>query len=148
MALRTKVEQEYITAAEFGRWRTDFIAFRAELSVQLRDGFKGLADRLDDINGRGRENATAIEVLISRLDGVDRDDGSIKATVQDIQQHGCAKLREHGSVVQALQNGGDDVPERWPRRKQVAIGGGLLAGGAGLWELIHAALDHFMTVGK
>lgn len=141
---------EYITAAEFARWRTDFVAFRAELNAQLRDGFTGTHDRLDEINGRTRKNSEGIVELTTRLDRIDEDDGAIRQTVTAIQSQGCAQLKHHGAMIQTLQNGGEDVPTAWPRRKQVIVGGGLVAGGAALWPVltqilngIHTLLDHF-----
>lgn len=139
---------EYITAAEFGRWRTDFVAFRAELHSQLHEGFLQMNQRLDDINGRGRTNAEGLAVLTARIDKVDEDDGEIRTAVKDIQAKGCAQLANHGAVVKTLQRRADadaDVDREWPPKKRLVVGGGLLAGGAGLWELVHGLLDHFLT---
>jgi hypothetical protein len=129
---------DYITGAEFGRWRTDFVAFRAELHTQLHDGFAQMNARLDAINGRGRANSEQIAVIETELERL-QDIGTDVAT---IKEKGCAQLANHGAIVKTLQDGGESVG--WPRKKKVAVGGGLIAGGAGLWELVHALLDHFM----
>jgi hypothetical protein len=135
---------EYITAREFGLFQDAFTAFRTELRLQLTTGFDDMTSRLDEINGRGHANTVAVSVLSSRLDKVDADDSEIAKTVAKIERDGCGQLQSHGAIVNEMH---DEAPMQWPRRKQVAISGGLLAGGAGLWELVHAVLDHFMKVG-
>lgn len=49
-------ETEHITGGEFARFRADQQAWQARLEAQLRDGFGTLANRLDQLNGRTREN--------------------------------------------------------------------------------------------
>ena len=147
---------DYITGAEFARWRTDFVAFRAELAVQIRDGFAGTHARLDEINGRTRKNSESVVELTTRLDKIDEDDSAIKNTVDAIQSKGCAQLKNHGEIVQVIRGDGEGTtPEGWSRRKKVAVSGGLIAGGAALWPVlagilgaIHSLLDHLQGIAK
>lgn len=109
------METEYITGAEFGRWRVDFQAFQDRLEDRLAEGFHGVHSRLDELNGRTRKNSESIVVLTK--------------DVELLQTKGCAQLQAHRGLLDVLpETGLSSTP--WARRRQLIIGGGLVTGGA------------------
>lgn len=52
-----------------------------DLKEQIREGFKGVNDRLDDLNGRTRKNEQEVAVLKDRSDRAERTAGTIGGVV-------------------------------------------------------------------
>lgn len=112
------MDQEFVTAGEFGRWRQDFQAFQARLDDRLESGFGGLNTRLDDLNGRTRKQAEAIVALDVR--------------VSEIASHGCGQLEAHRAAMDAV------AETRGGSRRPYVIGGGIVAGIAAVAEIVKA----------
>jgi hypothetical protein len=139
-----KGDAEMITAGEFGRFREDLSSWQDRLVGQLGDGFKGVHDRLDELNGRTRKNSEGLAEVIVRQEHFE----PVVDRIQSIQEHGCAQIDAHRAMLAT----GDVVlgPPAWDSRKKAIVGGGLIAGGAALWPVLqgilgaaHQLLDHF-----
>jgi hypothetical protein len=144
--------EDYVSGAEFGRFLQDFSRFQDRLERRLNDGFGGMNARLDDLNGRTRKNSEAIAAAVVRLDAIENEDSEIERAVANIRDHGCSQLESHATVMRAVANGGDGdgdlLSGYWPRKKKIAVGGGLLALGGVIGTLLlemikaaHHALD-------
>lgn len=124
---------EYVTSGEFGRWRADFRESMGRLDQRLDAGFKGVHDRLDDLNGRTRKNSEWIV--------------GVEAKVDHVLQDGCAQLSAHRRLLESspLDEGGA-ARQHWARDKRTY--GGIGLGGAAvalLYEL--AQLAHRLMTG-
>jgi len=121
------LRDEFVSGAEFGRFRADFQAFQNRLEERLDHGFVGMNNRLDALNGRTRNSEQNIAVIERRLGAIEAEDSYIEKTVEDIKSHGCAQLEKHEAVVETLG---------WSSRKKVAAAGGLVGLGALIWPAL------------
>ena len=126
---------DYITSGEFGRFRADHSAWRVEITKQIGDGFSGINQRLDAMNGRGRETAAGLAV--------------VQADVERLTEHGCAQYDKHREVLETVV-----VPslskvskkrmwEDWHPAAKAGAGVGGFAALATLLELVRQILQHF-----
>ena len=125
---------EFLTSGEFGRFRIDLTAWRAEIAKQIADGFTGVHSQLDDINGRGRRNSEQIAVLHTE--------------VQNLTDHGCAQYEEHrkvltDGVIPKLDQIEPTGCREWHPVAKGAAGVGGFAALATLMELFARILRHF-----
>lgn len=94
-------------------------------------------DRIEGLqraaNSKTASNSEAIAVILRRLDVIEREDASIEQTVRDVQERGCAQLKQHTRVVEAIDGvqaaegptGATLDISRWSRRTKVAAGAGV-----------------------
>lgn len=122
--------EDNVSGAEFGRWRQDFSAFQDRLESRLNDGFTGVHDRLDELNGRTRKNSEAVVALDMR--------------VTAIQSTGCGQFQAHRAVLEATTD--LDAPTRkWHQDKRIigpAVGLGVPAALYGGFELIKVVFEY------
>jgi hypothetical protein len=129
---------ETISGAEFGRFRVDLSARLDRQDRAIDDGFEGVHKRQDDANGRTAKNSAAIirvEEKIARLEPIEHH-------VLAIQSHGCAVFEQHRAMMTPAEIIEEDRP-KWPRRRQVIAGGGLVAAGAVVWPAIREVAHLF-----
>ena len=131
------LREEFVTGAEFGRFRADFQAFQNRLEERLDHGFGGMNTRLDALNGRTRGAEQNIAVIGRRLEAIESEDRAIEATVGQIQLHGCAQLAQHEAAVETLG---------WSKQKKAAAAGGLVGLGALMWPAIQQLIDIIHTL--
>jgi hypothetical protein len=124
--------EDYITGAEFGRWRSDHQAFQARLDSRLDAGFDGINERLDTLNGRTRKNSEDLVVLDQK--------------VLHIAARGCGKYAEHKDAIESLVTKEVATRQGWqdwhPAVKAGAGVGGFTALAA-LMEIFNRLLQHF-----
>jgi hypothetical protein len=124
---------EYITGGEFGRFRADFTAWRAEIAKQMTDGFAGVHSRLDDINGRGRKNSEDIRVM--------------EAELHNLVENGCAQYNDHRKLLDDVVVPAVSRPkvlwENWHPAAKVGAGAGGFVGLATFIELFDRLLKHW-----
>lgn len=123
---------DYVTGAEFGRWRLDFNSFQDRLETHLRAsdverqaGFTGVHERLDELNGRTRKNSEALVAL----------DGQ----VANVQARGCGQIAEHQKTLLAISQAPAVTTEEppWHKNKNTWLGmGGGATIAAILYELV------------
>jgi hypothetical protein len=126
------MSDDFITGAEFGRWRLDHQAFQARLDSRLDAGFDGINERLDTLNGRTRKNSEDIVALDQK--------------VLHVATRGCAKYGEHKDAIEAIvakevvTSGGF---KDWHPVAKVGAGAGGFAIIAAMMEIINRMLQHF-----
>lgn len=131
---------DMISAGEFGRFRADFSGWLDRHERATADGFSGIHSRLDELNGRTRSNSESVTALGVRIEQLE----PISASVQAIQQHGCAQLAAHRALLPSAE-AIEKVPG-WTYRKKVVASGGLVVVGGAVAELIDIVYRHFATV--
>lgn len=120
--------EDFVTGAEFGRWRADHQAFQARLDSRLDAGFGGINERLDTLNGRTRKNSEDIVVLDQKVLG--------------IATRGCGKYQEHSEALESVvvKSGGF---RDWHPVAKAGAGAGVFAVLATLMEIVNRLLQHF-----
>ena len=127
--------EDFITGGEFGRFRADHSAWRIEITKQIADGFYGVNQRLDAMNGRGRATAAKVDM--------------VEAEVSRLSEHGCAQYDKHRETLETMvvptleRVARPRVRDTWPMPAKVAAGGGGLAAIATLMQLVQRVLAHF-----
>lgn len=120
------------------------------LSQQLTRVGEEITKRQDKANGRMQKAEDQIETIQTEL-------AAVKDEVTTILEEGCQQRGQHVAALNALAAAGavpaePSAPKPWkPTPKQVAIGGGLMGGGALLMEVLKLAqawLAHLHTVPK
>lgn len=114
---------DMITGAEFGRFRADFAAWQDRHERMTTEGFKGVHDRLDTLNGRVRTAETELALVVERAGRID----TINEAVTEIHDKGCAQYAAHRDVLEEIAP--DSVKPKILTKRNAAIGGvGLGAG--------------------
>lgn len=132
---------DMITGAEFGRFRVDFSAWQDRLETRLSEGFAGVHNRLDELNGRTRKNTENLMVLDAKVARLE----PIETHVMEIQSKGCAQFEAHRALMSPAEIAEEERP-KWPRRRQVAAGGGLVGAGVLLTKLVDIIYQHFASL--
>lgn len=125
-------DSEFVTGAEFGRFRSDMAQWQARLEAQLHTGFDGLNTRLDGLNGRTRrveEEGARVTERMKILEAAAED-------IHEVKEHGCAQLENHREML-------SPSPEWWTHRKAAAAGAAGTGVVVGVIELIRVLIQHF-----
>jgi hypothetical protein len=121
---------DFVTTGEFSRWRADFQGFQARLNDQLHDGFTGIHARLDQLNGRTRQNSEMIASSATELELVKED-------IDLIRDRGCAQLASHRATLAGALAPPADF--QWTK-KHTAVTGAAGAAGAAILALVEFLL--------
>ena len=109
-------DREHVTVREFDK-------FSENLGRQITDGFRGVNDRLDRVNGRLDKNESAIHALTPRVTAVE-----IKATNLNREV-----FREDRTPAQLQPRHDDDEKPITRRDLSVAIGVAVVVVGVMIW---------------
>lgn len=104
---------EYVSGAEFGRWRQDFNEFQKRLDQRLAADHKALTDELTIIktlqreaNGKTATNIKEIAIIRREIEAIKSEDGRIEKVVESIQKDGCHQYDHHIQTLEVLEGAG------------------------------------------
>jgi hypothetical protein len=143
---------DFVTGAEFGRFRLDFSAYQGReaklleamegrIVAHIDTRCDGLDERLDVLNGQTRKNTDSVVLHNEKI--------------ETIQRGGCGQLAAHRTLLEGQRGDSDGGTSRTLfRDKRTYAGGGLaLAGTAALYgiarlleALAAATAQHVTTI--
>jgi hypothetical protein len=95
-------EQDFITAGEFTRWRTEEADFRRE----VRDNLKEIIGLVRTQNGRLGKAEVTISVISRDVAALVSEENSIQTTVESIQKEGCHQYENHREAIELIEGSG------------------------------------------
>lgn len=139
---------EYITAGEFNRWRTEESEFRAGVKADLGQ----IISMVRAQNGRVASAEACIQVIRRDIEAIKSDDSAIQHAVESIKADGCHQFESHQAALEIIEGAGampsssELARARWPRLADLS-GKEKAVASVGISALLIPALSDLLKLG-